>query len=78
MAEKHVRELIPWGDDQSVNEIFDPLTQNRNGGKQETLLGALYRRRSTSAVWQRRKLEDVNHLTLSAVELNQHVCWRHQ
>ena len=79
MAEKHVRELIPGEDDQSVYEIFTPLTQNGNGGEQKTLL---YPRQSTSAVWrrawQRRKLEDANHLTLSAVELHQRVCWRHQ
>ena len=50
MAEKHVRELIPEEDDQSVYEILDLLTQNENGREQETLLGALYRRWSTSVV----------------------------
>ena len=82
MAEKHIRELTLGEDDQSVHEILDPLTQNRNGRKEETLLGALYRRWSTSAVWRRawkrRKLEDANDMTLSAVELHHHVCWRHQ
>ena len=82
MAEKHVRELIPGEDDQSVYEIFFLLTQSGNGGEQETLLGVLYRRRSTSVVWrrawQRRKLGGANHLTLSVVELHPRVCWRHQ
>ena len=63
-----MRELIPGEDDQSVHEIFDPVTKTGNGGDQETLLGALCQRRSTSAewrrAWQRRKLEDANHLTL--------------
>ena len=47
-AEKHVRELIPGGDDPSVYEIFFLLTQSGNGREQGTLLGVLYRRRSTS------------------------------
>ena len=69
MAEKHMRELIPGEDDQSVYEIFFLLTQSGNGGEQ----GVLYRRRSTSVVWrrawQRRKLGGANRLTLSVVEL---------
>ena len=82
MAEKHVRELIPEEDDQSVYEIFVLLTQSGNGGEQETLLGVLYRRQSTSVVWrrawQRRKLGGAHHLILSVVEMHPRVCWRHQ
>ena len=42
MVEKHVRELIPGEDDQSVYEIFVLLTQSGNDGEQETLLEVLY------------------------------------
>ena len=48
-----MRELIPGEDDQSVYLIFFLLTQSGNGGEQGTLLGVLYRRRSTSVVWRR-------------------------
>ena len=69
-----MRELIPGEDDQSVYEIFFLLTQSGNGRDQGTLLGVLYRKRSTSVVWrrawQRRKLGGANHLTLSVVELH--------
>ena len=41
-AEKHVRELIPGEDDQSVYEIFFLPTQSGNVGEQGTLLGVLY------------------------------------
>ena len=77
-----MRELIPGEDDQSVYEIFFPLTQSENGGEQGTLLGVLYRRRCTSVVWrrawQRRKLGGANRLTLPVVEMRPRVCWRHQ
>ena len=57
MAEKHVRELKPGEDDQSVYEIYYMMniyeTQNGNSGGEEILRGALYRRRSTSVVWRR-------------------------
>ena len=36
MAEKHIRELIPGDNNQSVCESFAPITQNRNGGEPET------------------------------------------